>query len=278
MKQAAITLTSVLSSALESIPRRRDRPILIGLSGPQGVGKSTAMRSLLPRRDFGIVSLSLDDFYLPLAERAKLAATVSPLLDTRGPPGTHDLELLNHTLDSLIKADRFSQTPSPIFSKSMDNRLPETEWMTVQGRPDIILLEGWMVGATAHDAMVSAPPMNIIEDNDEDRNWRTFQYEKLRDPYQALWNRFSAFIHIQAPNFYIVEKWRLQQEFCNYGSFSQPLTVSHKEWVKSFVCYFERITTDMAAGSRRPGTVIHVDENRNVLRIDESCSSFRSQS
>ena len=37
--------------------------------------------------------LSLDDLYLPKAERLRLARDVHPLLATRGVPGTHDVAL-----------------------------------------------------------------------------------------------------------------------------------------------------------------------------------------
>ncbi|MDP3316635.1 MAG: hypothetical protein Q8M47_11300, partial [Devosia sp.] len=74
---------------------------LLMLSGPQGAGKSTALAEALAAMDRPVAGLSLDDVYLTRAERAALAAQVSPLLQTRGPPGTHDLALLAQTIAAL---------------------------------------------------------------------------------------------------------------------------------------------------------------------------------
>ena len=123
-----------------------DGPVLLMLSGAQGIGKSTAVRKLgetVP----GLVCLGLDDFYLTRAERLSLAGDIHPLFETRGPPGTHDLALLNDTLDQLLNAGPETLTRIPAFSKKLDDRLAESDWREVRGRPDIILLEGWMIGA-----------------------------------------------------------------------------------------------------------------------------------
>jgi pantothenate kinase-related protein Tda10 len=65
-----------------------NRPIVVGLSAPQGCGKTTLTRAL--REQFaaeGIKSavISLDDVYLPRAEQVKLAeSSGNPLLEFRG--------------------------------------------------------------------------------------------------------------------------------------------------------------------------------------------------
>ena len=77
----------------------QDGPPILGIAGSQGSGKSTLAKAVAER--FGGASLSLDDVYLTKAERAAMAARVHPLFATRGPPGTHDLGLLNRLLDRL---------------------------------------------------------------------------------------------------------------------------------------------------------------------------------
>src|SRR4051794_14728731 len=70
------------------------RPLLLGLCGAQGSGKSTLAARLAARlgaRGQRAAILSLDDLYLPRAERARLARDVHPLLATRGVPLTHDV-------------------------------------------------------------------------------------------------------------------------------------------------------------------------------------------
>src|SRR4051812_24782738 len=76
--------------------RALGRPIVAGLCGSQGSGKSTMalfLQVLLQDRGLKTAILSLDDLYLTLPERERLAADVHPLLRTRGVPGTHDVGL-----------------------------------------------------------------------------------------------------------------------------------------------------------------------------------------
>ena len=66
---------------------------VLGLSGAQGSGKSTfasMLNTVLSVAGLRSEVLSLDDFYLTKQQRRELVA-VSPLLETRGVPGTHDL-------------------------------------------------------------------------------------------------------------------------------------------------------------------------------------------
>ena len=68
-----------------------DRPVIIGLSAPQGAGKTTLTRELCTRvaKDgCRMVSISIDDFYLSRAEQIALAKRYSdnPFLQQRGYP------------------------------------------------------------------------------------------------------------------------------------------------------------------------------------------------
>jgi len=76
-----VTEQSSLSVRLQEIVEAQIRGAssipVIGLSGPQGSGKSTALRVLLKQSQFNIAGLGLDDFYLPNAERQLLAQTIS---------------------------------------------------------------------------------------------------------------------------------------------------------------------------------------------------------
>ena len=80
------------------------------VNGSQGSGKTTLCAYLcaLLEAEYGLraIALSLDDFYLTRAAARELGASVHPLLATRGVPGTHDMALLNDTLDALLAAER----------------------------------------------------------------------------------------------------------------------------------------------------------------------------
>ena len=94
-----------------------DRPMLVAVNGSQGSGKSTLCAWLCAHLQAACgvraISVSLDDFYLTRAQRQKLAASVHPLLATRGVPGTHDVHLLNSTLDALLAPAKFAAVSVP---------------------------------------------------------------------------------------------------------------------------------------------------------------------
>ena len=70
---------------------------------------------------------------------------------------------------------------------------------------------------------------------------------------------------MDGPGFDTVLDWRLQQEATNTGVTLSQLPQERREWVASFVQYFERLTQSMHAGYRSSGAVLRVDENRNLL-------------
>ncbi|WP_332873154.1 hypothetical protein [Caulobacter hibisci] len=149
-----------LAERLVEAARAHGRPgFVAGLSGPQGAGKSTlvaVVARLLADQGLSVATLSLDDLYLTRAERQALAADVHPLLATRGPPGTHDVALGLSTLDGLAGAGR---TALPRFDKASDDRAPREAWPLFDGPADVVLLEGWCLGARPQGpAALAAPP------------------------------------------------------------------------------------------------------------------------
>src|SRR5690606_8279397 len=105
---------------------------VIGIAGAQGCGKTTLARAAAAR--LGAAHLSLDDVYLTKAERQALAREAHPLFAVRGPPGTHDLALLERALAALRAAGADSRTPLPAFDKLADDRAPRTDWPVFAGR------------------------------------------------------------------------------------------------------------------------------------------------
>ena len=119
------------------------RPIVAGLCGSQGSGKSTMaafLKALLEAKGLKTAILSIDDLYLTLPERERLAAEVHPLLKTRGVPGTHDLGLGQALIDVLT--DGVAEVSMPRFDKAEDTRAPGATWPRVASPVDVILLEG----------------------------------------------------------------------------------------------------------------------------------------
>lgn len=240
---------------------------LLMLSGPQGAGKSTALAEALAAMDRPVAGLRLDDVYLTRAERAALAAQVSPLLQTRGPPGTHDLALLAQTIAALRGAGDASQTPLPVFDKLADDRAPPDAWRCFAGRPAAIVIEGWMMGALPDAAALDAPPLNAVEASDADGAWRRHQENALAGAYAALWDRADGFCHLVAPDFACIAGWRLQQEAGLWAARGEAMPAARRDWVLHFIQHYERLTRRMIDGGRRPGAVIAIDAARNVTAV-----------
>ena len=115
---------------------------------------------MLAERGLRAAVLSLDDLYLPLAERRRLAEQVHPLLLTRGVPGTHDVALGLATIESLRGP---GETLIPRFDKASDDRLSSDKGTRFAGPADVILFEGWCVGARPQPSEALAQPINDLE-------------------------------------------------------------------------------------------------------------------
>ena len=82
----------------------------------------------------------------------------------------------------------------PAFDKATDDRRPESEWPTYGGALDIIIFEGWCVGALPQTEEALREPINALEQG-EDREaiWRTAANSALRDEYQRLFHTHRTF-------------------------------------------------------------------------------------
>lgn len=244
-EQAAFAAADALT--IEAVLDRRaqlGRPILAGLCGAQGSGKSTTAARLVARLgSLGVASvvLSLDDFYLTRAERQSLGRDVHPLLETRGVPGTHDVGLACRTIDALLTGSGTVDVPR--FDKSIDDRAPSTGWTRVTAPVPVVILEGWCVGARpiADDAL--AQPINALErDEDDDGRWRRHVNARLGDDYAALFGRLDVRVLLRAPDFAHVHAWRLEQEEGLARRHDQALPSMDADAIGRFVAHYERLT------------------------------------
>jgi len=252
-----------------AIARQRagGRVPIVGIAGPQGSGKTTlvsAYAAFLP----ATAHFSLDDVYLDATARRTLSATAHPLFATRGPPGTHDLDLLNATLDALQATDPDSRTPLPAFDKLTDNPLPRGSRPVFEGKPKLILIDGWCVGASAQSEADLKTPINEIEIKEDDRGkWRRAINEKLTLPYALAFARFDAILYLRAPDFGVIHDWRCEQE---EGLLGRDLTGADRRRIALFIQHFERITRHMMSGGRRADIEVQLDARRNVTEINRS--------
>jgi D-glycerate 3-kinase len=269
-RQTIDTALLPLGAALAQRARLSDHLVVVGLCGAQGSGKSTAAAALceiLERDDLPAVALSIDDFYLPRAERAVLARNVHPLLMTRGVPGTHDVELAQATIDSLATEE---PTLLPSFDKATDERRPRSQWRNVSGPMRVVILEGWCVGARPQTAASLAQPVNALEhDEDSDGRWRGYVNEALTTRYPALFDRLSPLVLLAAPSFEVVHGWRSEQEHKLRDKLEREggdsSRVMSDVQIARFISHYQRVTQHILAEMPlRADHVITLDAQRTA--------------
>lgn len=236
---------------------------LIGIAGAQGSGKTTLARAAAQR--LGAAHLSLDDVYLTKAEREAKGRAVHPLFAVRGPPGTHDLALLETTVSALRAAGPERRTPLPSFDKLTDDRRPEADWPVFAGRPSAVLVDGWCLGATAQSDAELVEPINALEcERDGQGIWRRAVNAELAGPYAALFARFDAILFLKAPSFDAVLDWRCQQEAGLLGLAPADLPAQRRAELAVFIQAFERLTRSMLTGGVQVDLTITLDRNRAI--------------
>lgn len=232
---------------------------LIGVAGAQGSGKSTLAAAWAARTP-GAIALSLDDFYLDRATRAALGGRVHPLCAVRGPPGTHDLGLLEETLEALLGA---GAGDVPMFDKASDDRAPELR--AVSG-VRIVVLEGWCLGALGSARIDDPAPVNQREAQDDlDGVWRRWSASTLLGPYQGLWGRLDRIMHLAAPDWSVVPRWWLEQEI-RAGRASEGDGEAQAR-IDAFCALYERVTRSMLDGATRADVTAQLDAARRVVSL-----------
>ncbi|MEN9682222.1 MAG: hypothetical protein RLZZ627_2115 [Pseudomonadota bacterium] len=224
-------------------------PLLVGINGAQGSGKSTTaeLLAITLRQVHGLktIQCSIDDFYLTHNERVQLARDIHPLLITRGVPGTHDLKLLNDTLNRLMTQGSSETTRVPRFSKALDDRLPINDWETFRGRADVVILEGWCVGTPPQPKTRLKGAINTLEaEEDADGAWRKYVNDALCEGYRSLFDRLDLLVFLKIPDFSAVIEWRgLQEEkLAEKAAHLIGSNIMDAKAIQRFVMHFERLT------------------------------------
>jgi D-glycerate 3-kinase len=246
-------------------------PLLVGINGGQGSGKSTLalfLKLLLEEgHSLKTAVLSLDDLYLTRAERTALAKEHHPLLATRGVPGTHDVALGMRLLGRLAGTGA-EAVSIPRFDKAQDDRAPLADWSVVCTPVEIILLEGWCVGACPQAEPDLHAPVNTLErDEDKDGVWRRYVNDQLAGPYAAFFARLDHLIMLKVPNFECVEAFRTLQE-SKLREKSDGDGLMDAAAIKHFIMHYERLTRHMLAEMpARAEVVLELDASHTIDRV-----------
>ncbi|HLK26241.1 MAG TPA: kinase [Caulobacteraceae bacterium] len=250
--------------------RAQARPpgYVVGLCGAQGSGKTTAahaLRRLLAEAGLEAVVLSLDDLYLPKEDRERLAVEVHPLLRTRGVPGTHDALLGLNLIESLATA---GETVTPRFDKASDDRAPAETWPRVEGPVDVVIFEGWCVGARPQPPSALTAPINALErDEDPAGVWRRYANDALAGAYRPLFDCIDELVLIAAPSFEEVLGWRSDQERALKAERGPDAGMTDAQLAR-FVQHYERLTRHILAEMpARADVVVRLGGQRQVIGL-----------
>ena len=250
---------------------KKKKTKVIGLTGGQGTGKSTisSILKIILKEGYKLktVIFSIDDFYKTLNERKEMSKKISKLFITRGVPGTHDNKILIHCINNL-KSNNFKKMIITKFDKSTDDRCKKNKWQKVKKKPNIVIFEGWCVGATAQINKDLNFPINKLEKQEDHKKiWRKKVNFELKKKYKKIFNLIDKLIFLKIPSFKYVFKWRLLQEKKLRITGKGNKTMSNKE-IKNFVMYYERITKHMLKNlPKTADTVISIDEKHRLKSI-----------
>ena len=230
-----------------------NKPIIIGLSGAQGSGKSTFAQflKLILEKKYNLKTnvVSIDDVYKTKKERIRISKKINKLFITRGVPGTHDINFLVNFFKNFIKKNN-NTFLIPKFDKSFDDRFSKKFWHKIKNNNDVFILEGWCVGARPENSVQKLKkPINKLETlEDKKSTWRKKVNEHLNGDYKYLFSFIDLMIYLKIPNFKKVLDWRtLQENKIKYSiqKRSSKLKIMTVNEIKRFIMFYERITKKM---------------------------------
>ena len=249
----------------------KKRPYFVGLAGGQGTGKTTSsslIKIILTKYfKLKVFKISIDDFYKTRKERVRLSKRVHPMLLTRGVPGTHDINMMLNFFKK-AKSKKFKRLKLPTFNKAIDDRFNKKRWYDLKEKPDVIIFEGWCVGAKAEKNNTLNKTINLMEKNkDKKKIWRKYVNQQLKSKYKNLYSQLSCLIYLKAKNFNLLQKWRLKQErkLLLNSKKNSKLKIMNKEDVLSFMQTYQRITQNMFKNMPQYASIIiNLNSNHQI--------------
>jgi D-glycerate 3-kinase len=252
----------------------KNKPLIIGLAGGQGSGKTTisSILTLILKKYFklNVCKISIDDFYKTRKNRKLLSKNTHPLLMTRGVPGTHDVDLMLNFFKK-IKDKNFKRLLVPTFDKAIDDRRSKTLWQKIKTKPDVIIFEGWCVGARAQSSSQLKKPINSLEKvYDQGAKWRAHVNNQLKTKYKTLFKQLDGLLYLKAKNFSLLREWRLKQErkLWIQAKNKKNLKIMSSEDVIHFMQTYQRITQQMFKDALKSSSIImNLNSNHQIEKI-----------
>lgn len=259
------------ASQLTAHKKNGKGPLVLGISAPQGCGKSTLceqLESLFEFNGLKAASVSIDDFYLTRDDQVAVSNKYkgNRLLEMRGNAGSHEVGLGTRTLKALKQATtEDAEVALPRYDKSAyqgkGDRADPSTWPRIRGPVDVVLFEGWMLGfshVADKDAHAVDPDLKTV-------NAFLKGYKKAWDSYVDSW----FVIKVADPQFSF--NWRLQAEKRMRASGKPAMTDEEvatfvDRFMPAYKCYLPGLY-EKGPTTSTPGKllVVEVDENRNPI-------------
>ena len=285
-----------LAILIPKIKKRHEEspePIILGITGLQGSGKSTwasmIVSILASEHQLRTITISLDDLYKThrdlIAQRDKDPR--NKLYRTRGQPGTHDEQLAKEFFGDLKAYRGDGELKIPSFDKSRFNgegdRAPESEWPRMTQKPDVVVFEGWCVGfqpmlaafieekynlALTGKLPINTPAQHQLAHLLEVNNCLKSYCDAFMGP-----QHFGFFIHIDTDDLRNVYTWRLQQEHKmietkGSGMSDEQVKAFVDGYMPSYEVYLDKLRDGLFVDKGRLLRVV-LNKERGVERIEE---------
>jgi D-glycerate 3-kinase len=156
----------------------------------------------------------------------------------------------------------------PRFDKAQDDRLPADRWTQVEAPLDVVIVEGWCLGARAQPQEALATAVNELEQKeDPDGTWRGHVNRQLERHYHGLYDLVDVWIMLQAPSFDSVYQWRLEQEQKLTETTAQagPRIMSPRQ-IARFIQHYQRLTEQaLRTLPQQVHYLFRLDEQRRII-------------
>ncbi|PWN30687.1 P-loop containing nucleoside triphosphate hydrolase protein [Jaminaea rosea] len=269
--------------------RSGKKPLIVGVQGPQGSGKTTLTTGLvksLAQQSIKVAVFSIDDLYLPFAGLEEVAQrnAGNVLLAGRGQPGTHDVELGSKILRELsgINDGSGSTVSLPIFDKSQNGGKGDrsADSVPVSSPIDVVVFEGWCLGFASLQPNALRQRYKAGAQGDtrcyfsshalshlETINANLAQLERAWYPY------LDAFVQLVPQTIETVFEWRLEAEHAmkakngGKGMTDEEVRGFVERYMPGYELFAEGVTQEDAPWKGRL-LRIGLDERRDVTFVE----------